>query len=194
MSSLRCMKPSLSCGPGGLPPAILKIFVDILVPLLTAILSKCIKTNVFPRPWKMCRVRPIFKSGNKSDAANYTADSVICVFSSLFETAQHKVLSGSVQNFLNSKQHGFISGRSTTDLACFTEQASAAVSARGQFGVVYRDLSKAFVVACHALLLEKLLRSGIGRPLVALLRSYQTNNQFRFVRISRHTFAMYRST
>lgn len=194
LESLKRMKPSLSCGADGIPPAILKTYGSIFVPVLTVIFNQCLKTNVFPLAWKISRVRPIFKSGSKSDATNYRAVSLLCACSKLFETALYKLLSSSVQNLLVSKQHGFISGRSTTtNLSCFMEQASAAISERGQLDVVYCDLSKAFDVVCHTLLLKKLLQVGIDTPLVALLGSY-LDNRFSFVSVNGQTSALYRST
>lgn len=153
LESLKRMKPSLSCGPDGIPPAIVKTYGSIFVPVLTYIFNNCLKRNGFPHMWKISRVRPILKAGPTSDATNYRAVSLLCACSKLFEPALHKVLSSSVQNVLIPNQHGFISGKSTiTNLACFMEQASAAVSERGQLDVVYCDLSKAFDVVCHSLL------------------------------------------
>lgn len=153
LESLKRMKPSLSCGPDKIPPAIVKTYGSIFVPVLTYIFNNCLKRNGFPHMWKISRVRPILKAGPTSDATNYRAVSLLCACSKLFEPALHKVLSSSVQNVLIPNQHGFISGKSTiTNLACFMEQASAAVSERGQLDVVYCDLSKAFDVVCHSLL------------------------------------------
>lgn len=176
--NLKHMKPSLSSGPDGIPAAILKAFKDILVPILTSIFNNCLTTNTFPATWKISRIYPIFKSGNSTDPTNYRPISILCAASKLFESALHTVLSSCVKNALLLDQHGFIIGRSTTtNLTCFMTHASKAVTDRGQIDAVYCDLSKAFDLVTHPLLLKKLLLCGVNAPLVALLGSYLLNRR-----------------
>lgn len=156
------MKPSLSCGPDGIAPAIVKTYGRIFVPVLTYIFNICLKTNVFSRTWKSLECVQFQRQAQRLTqqitglCLSYRAVSH-CQTIGLFLTALYKVFSSSTQNALIPNQHGFISGKSTTtNLAFFMEQASAEVSERGQWDVVYCDMSKAFDVVCHSLLRNKL--------------------------------------
>lgn len=171
--ALKRIKPSFSCGPDGIPSAVLKAFGDLLVPVLTRIFQTSLKTGKFPTRWKTARVVPIFKSGSKLDPTNYRPISLLCAASKLFETVLHTLLTFSVKTTLLPQQHGFLSGRSTTtNLVNFMLHASEAVQERGQLDVVYFDLSKAFDVVCHDILFKKLCQLDLQPSLTSLLCNY----------------------
>ena len=70
-----------SPGPGNL----LKIAADILAPSLTKIFNKSLSTGIYPNDWKLARVVPVFKSGDRSDMNNYRPISIISSVSKIFE-------------------------------------------------------------------------------------------------------------
>ena len=49
---------------------LLKIAADILAPSLTKIFNKSLSTRIYPNDWKLARVVPVFKSGDRSDMNN----------------------------------------------------------------------------------------------------------------------------
>lgn len=171
--ALKRLKPSFSCGPDGIPPAILKTYGELLIPILTAIFNNSIQSATFPAAWKLARLVPVFKTGAKDSARNYRPISLLCAASKLFETVLHDVLTSSVKGILISEQHGFMSGRSTTtNLVSFMQRASEAVHHRRQLDTVYFDLSKAFDVVSHPLLISKLSLLNIDNSILDLLISY----------------------
>ena len=56
---------------------ILKIAAPIIYGSLTDIFNLSIASNVFPSDWKVAKISPVFKSGNKSEANNYRPISVL---------------------------------------------------------------------------------------------------------------------
>jgi hypothetical protein len=44
-----------------------------------------LQTTIFPDDWKLAKVAPVFKDGNKNDCGNYRPISVISVVAKIFE-------------------------------------------------------------------------------------------------------------
>ena len=118
-----------------------------------------------PEYWKRSHVKPIFKSGTKSDIKNYRP---ICILSSipkLLEKIVTEFCSAKLKNCFVSQQHGFVKGKSTsTNLLIYENYITKAF-----------DFSKAFYSVDHLLLLNKIHRFGIVGPLWHWLRFYLSN-------------------
>ena len=52
---------------------------------LVFLFNTSLETSQFPDPWKIARVSPIFKDGDKTEKFNYRSISVLPVISRLFE-------------------------------------------------------------------------------------------------------------
>ena len=76
---------------------------SIVTPSLTAIFTKSIIT--YPTEWKMARVTPVFKKGEKSDLNNYRPISVIPVVSKVFE----KNVYDQLYQYLNDNRYQVVS-------------------------------------------------------------------------------------
>lgn len=188
------MKPSLSSGHDGIPSVLLKAYSAIFIPVLVPIFNNCIKNEVFPVLWKTALVVPVHKSGPKTNVSNYRPISLLCTFSKLFEIALHKILSFNLKHYVIPNQHGFMAGRSTTtNLACFMSTAAHAVANRGQLDVIYFDLSKAFDVVNHEILLAKLSKLDVHHSLLSLLKSYLRDRKC-FVNSNGNSSATYEAT
>lgn len=85
LKALKQVKPLFSCGPDGIPSAILKAFGDLFVLVLTCIILTSLKTSKFPTCWKTGLVVPIFRSRSKLDPVNYRLISILCTASKLLE-------------------------------------------------------------------------------------------------------------
>lgn len=188
------MKPSLSSGHDGIPSVLLKAYSAIFIPVLVQIFNNCLKNEVFPAMWKTALVVPVHKSGPKTNVSNYRPISLLCTFSKLLEVALHKILSFNLKRYLIPNQHGFMAGRSTTtNLACFMSTAAHAVANRGQLDVIYFDLSKAFDIVNHEMLLAKLSKLDIHNSLLSLLESYLRDRKC-FVSSNNNFSATYEAT
>jgi len=64
---------------------ILKIAAPVIYGSLTNIFNLSIASNVFPSDWKVTKISPVFKSGNKSEAKNNRPISVLPTIARVFE-------------------------------------------------------------------------------------------------------------
>ncbi len=64
---------------------------------LAYIFNNSLQTSTFPDAWKVAKVTPIFKSGDKNNENNYRPISVLPVISRLFE----KIVYNQLYNYLN---------------------------------------------------------------------------------------------
>ena len=103
------LKTSKSPGPDKIPIKILKDAVEIVSGPLTKIFNRSLDTGVFPDLWKLARVAPIFKAGQKSELTNYRPISVVSILSRLLEKMAHDegqiTSQNSVRDFCDLKSH-----------------------------------------------------------------------------------------
>jgi hypothetical protein len=60
-----------------------------IAPSLTLIFNQSIRTGIFPTDWKVSRVTPIYKSGEKHSMTNYRPISVISIVARIIEKLIH---------------------------------------------------------------------------------------------------------
>lgn len=170
---LRRIKPKLTSGPDGIPAFFLRDCALVLACPLMKIFNLCLKSKKFPDMWKLSRVCPVFKKGDKNLVINYRPITIICNFSKAFEMILHKIIYANTSSLISIHQHGFMQGRSTTtNLFCITQYISEYVDAGRQVDVIYTDFSKAFDRLDHGILLCKLRRFGFSDKLLDLFASY----------------------
>jgi hypothetical protein len=51
-----------------------------------------LQTTIFPDDWKLAKITPVFKDGNKNDCGNYRPISVISVVAKIFEKLVYQQL------------------------------------------------------------------------------------------------------
>ena len=77
---------------------------------LTHICNNSLKTGVFPSRMKIAKIKPIFKSGAKTDIGNYRPISLFLQFSTIVE----KLFLNRLYNFINAIPVGFRKAMSTS--------------------------------------------------------------------------------
>lgn len=179
--SAKFLKPKLSTGFDGIPPFILKGCFDILISPLKFIFNLSIKTASYPKLWKIAKIKPILKSGDKNCIVNYRPISILSAVSKLYERILFKKIYDHVKTTIVSEQHGFLPKRSTiTNLLNFTNFVSEALESKKQVDVVYTDFTKAFDRVNHDVLLLKLHNLGFTYQSLALVTSY-LSSRYQFV-------------
>ncbi len=74
---LKSVNPNKATGPDSIPGRVLTIAAEILFPSLTAIFNRSGSMGIYPDNWKMARVLPIYRSGEKRDLSDYRPISII---------------------------------------------------------------------------------------------------------------------
>jgi hypothetical protein len=129
-------------------------------------------------------VVPVFKKGDSTKVTNYRPISIFNNFSKIFEFIVHNHLSNFFKHKLNPAQHGFHKFNSTTtNLVTDPNSIMLSVCTQGQIDSVYFDLSSAFDIVPHNILLHKLSNFGLSSSYVDWFHSY-LDNRHSSVRIS----------
>lgn len=128
--------------------------------------------------WKHARVTPIFKSGSKTDPANYRPISVLPVFMKILERAIHEMTYTYLleNNLLSTCQSGFRPLHSTTtSLIVITNQVLQNIDKGLLTGMTFLDLSKAFDTLDHSIMLKKLSALGFANSTSVWFKEYLTD-------------------
>lgn len=162
-------------GLDNLPNRLLKISSDIIAPSLTSIFHRSITTGIFPTEWKIAKVTPVFKKGEKYDPGNYRPISVISTISKIYE----KIIYDQLYNYFNENnlltncQSGFRTLHSTVTALVETTNHWSVNIDKGMFnGVIFIDLKKAFDTIDHTILLQKLKLYGLDDQSLKWFSSY----------------------
>ena len=116
--------------------------------------------GIYPDDWKMARVLPIFKSGEKSDLGNYRPISIISAIAKVFGRLVYDQFYTYLTSnqLINSYQSGFRPTYSTLTSLLETTNNWCINIDRGLLnGVVFIDLRKAFGTIDHEILLSNLI-------------------------------------
>jgi hypothetical protein len=104
------------------------------------------------------------KKGKTSSVGNYRPVAILNNFSKVFKFIIHDHVSHFLESKLNSSQHGLIKSKSTvTSLVTFLDFVTPLVCSQGQTDSIYSDISNAFDIHPHSLLLHKLTNYGLSR-------------------------------
>ncbi|KAL9917892.1 uncharacterized protein ACN427_000469 [Glossina fuscipes fuscipes] len=177
---LSSLKYSCSPGPDGIPSCVLKSCAVELCGVISKIFNMSLCSGVFPSCWKSSFLIPIHKSGSRQFVENYRGIAKLSVLPKLFERIVTQHLAFAINSYISPHQHGLRKGRSTvTNLLEFTCHVFKAFSSGSRTDVIYTDLSKAFDLVNHRLLIFKLQASGFPPYLVKWISSYLHNRSFR---------------
>jgi hypothetical protein len=167
---------SLGTGPDSIPGVILRRFATELAPHFQQLFRAIIETGNYPSNWKMAKVVPVFKSGNKEDVANYRPISILSKASLVLERIIFQHLFRFIRSKLSDRQYGFLNRRSTvSQLLEYVYLLYENHDRNSTSYCLYLDFSKAFDKVPHDILISKFQRFGIGGKLLRLLRSYLSN-------------------
>ena len=110
-----------------------------------------LSSGQLPRNWLDAVVSPIFKKGARSIAENYRPVSLLCIISKLLES----IITPQIVNHIKvnhlacSQQHGFVKGKSTTNLVEALNIWSEAVMHEIPVDILFLDYFKAFDAVPH---------------------------------------------
>ena len=166
------LKNKSSCGYDNFSNKHIKYARNVLTKPLTLLINQCLQTGIYPSQLKMSRIKPLFKSGDKSLFSNYRPISLLPSLSKIFERVIFDQLLGyfTNNNLLCLDQFGFRPGHST-ELAAL-RLVPKWIDVKYLLIYIYIDISKAFDTLNHSILLGKLQYYGVTGASLSLLDNY----------------------
>ena len=109
------IKSKSSTGFDGISNFLTKNIIHSIAEPLTHIYNLSFSTGTIPDLYKIAKIIPIYKSGDKFDVANYRPISLLPAFSKILEKLMSKRLLNFIiqHDLIHPGQYGFIKGRST---------------------------------------------------------------------------------
>lgn len=167
-------------------PIDLKNNAFVLTPITTKLINLIMDSSVIPDIFKKSCVRPIFKSGKKSEVNNYRPISILSVFEKIME----EILCRRLKEFLDknkiisTNQYGFQKDKSINKLlGNFANYINEQLSKNHHCLTLFIDFSKAFDTLSHQKLLLMLQQIGIRGRCLDWFRNYLSFRKYR-VKIS----------
>ena len=104
-----------SSGYDGISNFIIKKTRDVIIPYLEVLYNGCFKQFTFPCSYKIAKVIPLFKGGDREDCNNYRPISLLPAIGKLFEKLLSIRLTNHLHsyNILSNHQFGFRESYST---------------------------------------------------------------------------------
>ena len=96
-----------------IPNCVLKFCSDSLCEPICYLFQQCINQSYLPSEWRIHKVTPIFKSGDKSSVKNYRPISLLCCISKVLELIVYNNIYDHVSSCISTNQFGFLRNRST---------------------------------------------------------------------------------
>lgn len=175
---IKNLKNKNSSGIDEIPPKLIKKCANELTTPYTILLNQSFDEGVFPNALKISVVKPIYKSGEKTDPSNYRPISLLPTSAKIFETAMAKRIYAFFEKYeiLNDSQYGFRKKRSTT-LAVykFMQNILNTINIKQYSVGLLLDMSKAYDRVRYDILLQKLFESGIRGKSLNWFKSYLEN-------------------
>jgi hypothetical protein len=172
----------------GISATFLKDNIDIFVEPLTYIVNLSLEKGVFPDAFKIAKVVPLFKAGQKHSYNNYRPISLLSVFSKVLE----KIVKDQLTKYLNdnlifaSCQYGFRRGKNVSNaLFDLNRNIYESINSNKKNVLVFFDLAKAFDSVDRKKLLKKMEHIGIAGVSHDWFCSY-LENRHQFVSIAGH--------
>ena len=174
------LKNKKSVGVDDISTFILKTCANELIGSITYLINKSILDGKVPALWKIAKIIPLHKKGDKSNPDNYRPISLLPCISKILE----KIIQIQLTKFLDvnkilvKEQSGFRARHSTTTALMRVTDDWLKAMDNGQYtGAVFIDLQKAFDMVNHELLLLKLSGLGIAGKSLEWFASYLSNRK-----------------
>lgn len=167
--AINTFEPYKSAGPDGITPKMLQTTADIIVPLLTNILSSCINLVYIPQAWREVKVVFIPKAGktNHWTPKDYRPISL----SSFVLKIMEKILDLHIRSIFNrdiicETQHAYVKGKSVdTALHDLVGRIESSLH-YGQYTLAaFLDIEGAFNNVKLSAIVDSLVKLGVEKPI-----------------------------
>lgn len=167
-----------SSGLDSISTKLLKQVKTEIAPHLTKIANQVLTTGIFPKMLKLAKVKPLYKKGDKKVFSNYRPISLLPSVSKVLEKIMHKQISTffETQDLFFESQHGYRKNHGTETAALgLVENILGKLDKCFDSYAVFLDLSKAFDVLNHRILLGKLKKYNFSAKAIDLISNYLSN-------------------
>uniref|UniRef100_A0A146KUR3 Putative RNA-directed DNA polymerase from transposon X-element n=1 Tax=Lygus hesperus TaxID=30085 RepID=A0A146KUR3_LYGHE len=159
----------------GLNTKMLKAVADTICEPLTYLINRCFSDGCFPSSLKISVISPIPKKGNTRACSDFRPISKLPLFVKIIESLVLKQLNEFLEkeSIIHPQQFGFCKGKSTvTAAASLIIKALQALEDRQCASLRLYDLSKAFDLVPHNLLMLKMAHYGFGLTALSFFESF----------------------
>ena len=175
---LNKLKSGKASGMHMIPNSIIKILKDIISNSLANTFNESLSQQIFPDDFKVARVTPIHKGGERDDVGNHRPISILSTVARVFEKLIYAQLYDYLMqnNILGDKQWGFRSLHSTAlALIDRTKDWLINIDKGNSNFAVFLDIKKAFDTVDHEILSQELKFYGIMLNERNFFKSHLTN-------------------
>ena len=151
-----------------------------LLPAITHMINLSLKQSKFPTQFKKAKVVPLHKSGDALNPKNYRPVAILPILSKLLERAVFIQMIDYFESnhLLHPNHHGFRANHNTTTALLQMYDTWVEAMDRGEAtGVCFLDMSAAFDMVSHNVLLDKLLLYGFEATSFTWIKSYLENRR-----------------
>ena len=155
----------------------------VLLRPLSILFEKIYSTGSIPEQWKISKIIPIHKKGNKSEIENYRPIANLCSTSKILEKLIlkqiHYLESKNELDLTGKNQHGFKRNKSTATAGALLQLIiTRAADAKCFVVMASLDLSMAFDLVNTELLIKRLQIMGMPNDLIKLIREWLSNRSY----------------
>jgi len=172
------IKSTGSSGPDNVPSLIIKHSKYAVADVLAYLCNYSFNEGVFPHCLKSSKVIPLFKNGDRKLVSNYRPISLLNVFSKILEKLMCNRLNSYLTkyNLLYEFQFGFRKDHSCTlALIDVINMVKREIGNKNNVMGLFMDLSKAFDMVSHEILLDKLFYYGLHDRTLNWFSTYLSN-------------------
>lgn len=169
------LKATKSCGVDNIDAYVIKLAKVELVPVITHIVNLSLENQIFPLQWKMSKIVPLHKKDELMYPKNYRPVSLLPIISKILERAVYQQVVDYFErnNLFHPSHHGFRSKHNTSTALLQMHDVWIEAFDKGDISaVVMLDMSAAFDLVDHGLLLNKMKIYGFNDGALSWMESY----------------------
>ena len=176
---MKKLRPNKATGHDLIPPKVIQQAAGVLCHPFSTLFNYVLDQAKIPQQWKLAEISPAHKKECKLTKSNYRQLSILPSLSKVFERLVHNRASPYFENILHklvfayTKFHGC-----DTALLCLTKNWKRELDNQKIVGLVSMDLSNAFDMLPHELIMNK-LHQFADEDTCRLLESYLTGRRQR---------------